>query len=264
MILAEPIAGGATGARSVARVMNVLELVAAATDPPRVSDVAEALELPVATAFAVLRNLTALGYLVREPDRRYAAGPALVRLAAKVTTGVRVIDIARPELADLAARLREDVYLAIPDDRGIAYVTKIEASPDVRLNIALGAHLPFHSTAVGKLYLALAGEAHQAALFAKLRFPRYTKATIQSKRELERQVREAGRTGYATSDSESVDGIAEIATPVYDAAGRFVAAVHLSVPRVRYVAKPNKLLRAAIVTAQRISDRLGASPKGSY
>jgi DNA-binding IclR family transcriptional regulator len=68
-------------------------------------------------------------------------------------------------------------------------------------------------------------------------------------RELESQLEEIGRTGWATSDGEREEGLVAAAVPITDGLHRVVAALSVSGPSARLSAQKLLSLRPDIVEA---------------
>ncbi|MFE7797339.1 helix-turn-helix domain-containing protein [Nocardia sp. NPDC057440] len=64
------------------RVVEVVSLLAAALDPMSVAGIADRLDIARATATAILAELDSAGWVVRDPNRGYAIGPALTGLSS--------------------------------------------------------------------------------------------------------------------------------------------------------------------------------------
>ncbi|WP_378742060.1 helix-turn-helix domain-containing protein [Nocardia brasiliensis] len=62
------------------RVIDIVSLLAASTEPISVAGIAERLDIARATATAVLTELDAAGWVGRDPNRGYTIGPALAGL----------------------------------------------------------------------------------------------------------------------------------------------------------------------------------------
>ena len=80
-------------------------------------------------------------------------------------------------------------------------------------------------------------------------------------RELEAQLEEIGRSGWATSIGEREEGLVAAAVPIKDGLDRVVAALSVSGPSARLAADKLVALRPDIVEAAGlISEELGRAP----
>jgi IclR family KDG regulon transcriptional repressor len=256
--------------RTVARVVAALALLAETTEPIRLTDFARRVNMPISSAHVLLQALSGLGYAAIGPgERGYVRGPELVRLGVRIVSEFKIAEVARPWLAQLAARTGEDVYLALPGASGIAYTDRVEGSHSLRLNVRLGIDRPLHATSVGKLYLAFLDESRPQSLLSQLRLERFTEHTITNLDSLRAQLAEIRRAGYSLSDQEHLDGIVAVAAPVLGADGLLVGALSLSIPQGRFWPRKDELLRdlqkAAANVAVAVGGRIDArSSAASY
>lgn len=249
-----------TGLRTVARVVEVIELVAERRPGQTVTQIAARLGLPMSSAHSVVRRLCTLGYL--EPassGRGFDPGPRMVRLGIRISGGLHVVEVARPIISELAASTGEDVYLAIPQGDSIPYADKVEGFHGVRLSIALGDPRPLHATAAGKLFLAQQPAKRVVALVSRHGLDAFTPSTVTDLSALLKDLAAIRQAGCATTVDEHIHGIIGVAAPVHDAAGKFVAAVTVALPKARYLPIREELTSDVVAAAREVSRRLGWS-----
>jgi IclR family acetate operon transcriptional repressor len=249
---------GAESFRTIGRVARLLELLADSPQPLRLTDVAQALEVPFSSTHGLLQALVRLQLAEMSGDeRRYMAGPRLRRLGIRVVSRLDIIDVARPRIARLVSQIDEDAYLALYEGRSFSHVQRFESSHSLRLNISLGVPRPLHSTAAGKLYLASLDPSERSAVLAEIDLEKFTPYTLVQPEILSEHLDKVHRQGFAISDQESIEGVTSTGAPVYDAAGRLIGAVTSPIPRSRYVGRDEVVTRAVVETAADISAVLG-------
>jgi urocanate hydratase len=142
--------------RSVGRAFDLLECVAESGETT-LTEAAARTGLTPTTALRHLRALEARGYLHRDLDGAFSAGPTLLRLAAMARDDgpyARLIAAARPVLARLTELTGESSYLAVADGERAMYLATCESTRSVRHVGWVGKTVPIAGTAVGD---ALAG-----------------------------------------------------------------------------------------------------------
>lgn len=242
----------------------MLELVADSKQALRLSDIAKTLELAPASAHNLLRRLTDAGYLERFGiERRYRVGHRTVQLCVRVLDGIDVVRVARPLIEELATRIREDVYLALPRPDGIAYTSKVDGSEGLRLDVALGMPRPLHCTAVGKLYLAMQSALWLTRYFETTTLERFTPATITQPALLRQAIEEIRKRGYALSNEETNVGVCSASVPIFDAHSRFEAAITVAVPIRRFQMHGEMFIAEVMTTARSVSALLGRPAEGA-
>lgn len=87
-------------------------------------------------------------------------------------------------------------------------------------------------------------------------FPALTDATLTDPREWARLLEKVRRQGYAHSSGENRPGLASVAAPVRDSTGRARAAVSVAGPSSAFEGYVERIARAVIITANKLSHRL--------
>lgn len=193
------------GVKSVARVFNLLELIADAGGDVALSELAAATDLPLPTIHRLLRTLVSLGYARQLANRRYALGPRLVRLGEVANR--KFGQIAMPQLKDLVARLGETANLATMDGDRVIYVSQAPSPHAMRMFTEVGRRAYLHSTSVGKAILAQLGDDDVREIIARTGAPSLTDFTIRSVGALLSDLELTRTRGYALDDSEQEVGV---------------------------------------------------------
>lgn len=241
--------------------ISVLEVVAGMQDGARViEDVADRAGLTRSNAHRTLQTLTHAGYVERDPSN------GSYRLTMKMLTlglaQLKRLDVRRiaPAYMEALARLSgETVHLSILDGMEVIYVDKIDSLHPIGAYSMVGGRAPAHAVATGKALLSTARESYLDALPEEL--PRFTAATITDREVLRRQLERGVRLGYAVNRGEWRDGVGGIASPVFDAFERPVAALGISGPLNRLgVARMKELAPRVVEAAGQLSSALGLAP----
>ncbi len=238
------------------RSFDVLNLLVQHKDGLRLTEIKDALKLPVSSVHNMLQTMVSAEVATVTEDLRYSLGPRAVSLALRTLGSLDIRTISRRHLQDLAKAIGDDVYLALRVGKRVIYADRCLGTQRISLDIRLGEPLYLHSTATGKLYAA--NDAKLAAHTLAGALPRLTSATITDPKELEREYARIRAAGYAKSMEESVEGIVGYAIPVLDASGQLAAAIHASVLGKRASkAHERTLLAAARACATQIERQLG-------
>ena len=136
-------------------------------------------------------------------------------------------------LADLVAEVGETCNFTTTDGAGVIYLDRVEAPWPWRLTLDVGAHVPLHCTASGKLFLAFMPRARRDMLISQLRLTRMTAATLLTAEALHKECDTIAREGHSFDREEFIDGLVAAAVPVRDAAGEVRAALAIHAPTAR-------------------------------
>jgi DNA-binding IclR family transcriptional regulator len=234
----------------------VLELLVGRPDGMTVTEISKRLDLPISSSHNLLKRMVATEVAAVRDDLRYSLGPRAVRLGIRIVDGLEVRAISRRHLVELARVTGDDVYLAVPLGRRVAYVDRFPGSRPVTVEIRLGQSLFLHATSVGKLFAAH-DRALRRRLFAGER-PRMTEHTLVDDGELTAELDRIAADGVAVSREEAIIGVVGIAVPVRADHDSVVAAIHISA--LKYQMTPEverELVEAATATAVQIERDLG-------
>lgn len=230
----EPEAEASTGS-SAERSLRLLSLLANEGRALSLADLAARLALPKGTAHRICTQLLASGFLARDVgERAFIVGPALRQLAFDTLNHGSVRGLRHEVLAELVAKVGETCNFTTLDGAQVLYLDRVEAQWPLRLALDVGAHVPLHCTASGKLFLAQMPQAARDALIAQLALPKMTRNTIVSANGLRAECDRIAEQGYACDREEFIAGLIAVAVPLQGADGvsRAAIAVHAPVARM--------------------------------
>ena len=223
-----------------------------------VTEVARALRIPKTTAQQMLATLSSIGLLRRTADRRYRLGWKVLALSDALLKSTEVRVEARQVMEHLVGRYGETVHLAVLDNDDVVYVDRVQGTHSVQVALTwVGARLPGHCSAVGKVLLASRDSAEVAQIVERQGLTVYTERTIATLDDLEAQLAQANRDGFAYDEEESVPDLCCVAAPIRDFRGDVVAALSMSLPSFRFNRGRDQYREAIVRASGDISDRLG-------
>ena len=141
--------------------------------------------------------------------------------------------------------------------RFIPKVDKIESREIVRMASTVGTRVPFHSSSVGKAYLAALPKDEAETIMSRLRFSPLTANTSKDLEALRKKVELTRERGDSVDDQENEDGIVCFGAAVQDGSGLRVASVSISVPVFRLNKDKSHYWRPLVERCAQISRGLG-------
>ena len=228
---------------TIDKALDALFLLSARPQAVRLADLARELGMPRSSAHRILSPLVRRGLAEQDSDGRYRAGFALMALGLNVASREPLATAAKPVLESAAAELGETFFLVVARAGRLVVLEKAEGNGFLRAAPRLGADVPVHATAVGKLYLAFAPE-----LVSVDELTRYTPATLRNRKALNAEVERVRAQGWATNLEEWQAGLAVAAAPIMSQ-GRLQGAVALATVTARFTAIGTTIATRRVVHA---------------
>jgi sugar lactone lactonase YvrE/DNA-binding IclR family transcriptional regulator len=208
------------------KAMSLLNIVSAAPAPMTFTELLRAGNLPKATLHRILATLMREGLLRYElPTKTYQLGFRLLELAHEVWSDFDLRLAAQDELVRLRNVLAQSVHLAVLDGDSIIVIASQDAEREARNSSRVGARLPVHATAAGKVIVAHMESLGQVALLERLALQAFTGRTLTSREALKSELDLTRARGYAVEYEEHEDGVVSVAAPILDIEGRPIGAV---------------------------------------
>ncbi len=246
--------------QSVVTATEILEALASAAQPVRLTALANQLGETKAKMHRHLSTLKSLGFVDQDTQTEcYRLGPKLVHLGQAATDQFDLRRLAEPYMAKLRDLTHQTVVLSMPAN-GDAIVNAVVDSPNmVTISVRLGYRLPAHASAQGRVTLAYSSAAVQQRVLARKLAP-FTPRTIVDAASLRARLEQIRLQLYEVAMDETMLGISAVAAPIMNFGGEQVGAIAI-VGTTQYVHEPVepeqlKLLRAC---AKAISLRLNSS-----
>ncbi len=183
----------------------------------------------------ILHSLKKHGYVEQESvGAPYRLGMQFLTLARGLNDGISLLQMARPYLRELMEMFNESAYLAVLHaDRGI-FVDVQESTRDFRMVGPLGAEVHYHATAAGKVMAAFLSSDRRAALLDGRKLERLTEKTLTNRKQVELELAEVRRLGYAVNDEETIVGAIFLAAPIFDAQQSVCGSISVGIPKPRF------------------------------
>lgn len=234
--------GGVRMVKSASRTVDILEFLAARqNEPAKLKDIADGLDTPRSSVYAVLRTLVAHGWV--RTDRSgsfYSIGIRALLAGTAYLDADLHLRLIRPQIERLSEQLDETIHYGRLDGSDIVYLLTKDSSQYLRMHSRVGRRLPAHATALGKALLAERNEQPHGDLVA------LTPHTITDPQELSAELEATRQRGYAVEMEENSLGIRCVAFALHHSDPP-TDAISCSVPTARYT----DALGARIVDALR-------------
>lgn len=243
---------------AVERTFRIIESLATADGPQRLSELSTNLKIPKTTVLMILTTLENLGYVQKRGDGRFQLSTKLFELGAK---GNSLKELARHDLEALAEDVKLTVHLSALQEGENVIIDKVNGPGFIQFSTYVGKRQAFHVTSSGKAMLAYLSQEQVNLLFSSNKQSMFTSNTILDLPTLHAELSKVREQGYAVDDQEEDVGVRCVGAPIFNAASQVIGAVSVTavlselpvtaIPAVATMVKK---------TADSISYKLGFKP----
>ncbi len=217
----------ASRAPAVARALDLVEFLSDNPRPYGINELARELNVPVNSAFRILKCLEARGYVEWSGDGGYQLGTRLFTLGMRLYRRFDLRLRARKHLETLCQTTGETCQLHVSNRQQVLVLDVITPPTPYFMQMTPGSTLHYHCNAFGKAMLAFMTNEQRAEILDGP-LEKMTDSTITNRAVLERELQKVQETGLAYDREEYVKGIYCIGAPVFDASGQVVAGAGLT------------------------------------
>ena len=249
--------------QTIERISLILDILGKSPQGLSIGELSDKTGLPKGTTHRLLTSLAYFGHVRQHSKKKnYHLGFKLVELGNLLLSQLDYRTEAHPYLVELAERTKETVHMVILDNNEVLYIDKVDVGQNaggLRMASILGARIPTHCSAVGKVMLAFLPEEKLVEIVNDKGLLRRTENTITDFEELKSHLQHIREQGYALDDEENEKGVKCVGAPIRDQSGKVIAAISISVPGIRI--RTDTLLTTykdqVVETARNISNKLG-------
>jgi IclR family transcriptional regulator, KDG regulon repressor len=221
----EERSGNSEFIQSVVITGQIIEALAAAGQPMRLTALASQLGEPKAKMHRHLSTLKHLGFVDQDAKTEtYRLGLKLVYIGQSAIDQFDLRRLAEPYMSRLRDLTRQTVVLSTPAN-GDAIINAVIESPNlVTISVRLGYRLPAHASAQGRLNLAFAPPAVQQRILAR-KLQAFTPRTMVDVAKLRERLTQIRQQLFDVSMDETLLGISAVAAPILNFDNELVGAI---------------------------------------
>lgn len=186
-------------------------------------------QLDKSAAQRFTHTLMRLGYLEKdERTKRYSPSARVLDWSVAYMRSDRLIQSAGPYLVNLHEETRQAVNLSRLITTDVMYVVRIPARRARLLSPIVGERVPAFCTASGRAILSGRPDEEVADLLDRSTLMPFTPHTICDRATILARIAETRQCGYAIAEEECLPGELTIAAPIFNAEGRSIGGVNMS------------------------------------
>jgi DNA-binding IclR family transcriptional regulator len=200
----------------IKRVLQIIQLIVQDHKQFGVTQMSQALSINKSTVFGILKALQAEGFVVKDlATKKYAMGPGLFELSARIFKRTDLASLAHPFLEQLAERVGETVILGARQESYVEFLDVIEAGKDLKISSHVGAKIPLTAGATGKVILSFMEDSEIAGLFRDKGLPQFTEKSVTDLDLFLGEIVKVRKQGYALDFDEYLKGTTAVAAPIH-------------------------------------------------
>lgn len=238
------------GESVLSRAVRIVEAFGPGDTALTVTEISRRSGLHIATASRLVEELTILGWLQRDKDRKVRVGVKMWEVASRASPTLSLREAAMPIMGDLHGIVGQHIQLGVLEGDEVLFLERLTAPGAVVNYTRVAGRLPLHASSSGLLLLAHAPMAQQERIIARP-LKVFTDLTISNPTQLRSALAEVRRQGYAFLAGHIHPDATGIAVPVRDPSGNVVAALAIVLPNDDTASSRIAVLQAASAAVSR-------------
>lgn len=215
---------------ALARGLDVLRAFTANEGLLGNQEIATRAGLPKATVSRLTYTLTKLGYLTHvERLSKYQLAPAALSIGYSALANMRIRQVARPYMQELANYTGASVALGSRDRLNLIYIEHCRSEHSMMLRLDLGARIPMGTTAMGRALLAAMPEKERAWLMDHIA-RREGEQWPKVRTGIERGIKDFADCGFTLSVGDWQPDVRAVGVPLIPADGSGAFAFNCGAP----------------------------------
>ncbi len=192
------------------------------------ADIAELTGEPLSSVYRMLQSLTGIGWVDRGWRRgTYRLGLLLLTIGSSLEDHLDVRECALPTLRHLVQAIGVTSFLCVRRGARAVCVERLEGQAVRSLAMQLGSSLPLYAGAAPRALLAFLPPSEQQAVL-QVRTTLADDPKRPRAADIDADIADVVRRGYAVSDGDVTPGIAALGAPVFNHRGELAAAISIS------------------------------------
>ncbi|MGD9958370.1 IclR family transcriptional regulator [Nocardioides sp.] len=246
------------GVRAVTRAARIITALAEHPFPLGIVELATFVQLSPASVHRILATLVNVGWVEQNSrTAKYRLGMHAIGVGMVGSVTNPVLHDGRLYLSRLAEWSGYDAVLSTLVGVKTVQLARVAGAHTEMIEFEAGRPQPAHAMADGKLLLSYLSEEDARYFYEVEGLRQYTEQTITDPIQMERELRQVRKQGYALDNFERFEKGRGIAVPVLDADGRPIAAM-LCLGRID-PKQDTEIVQQMMSLAREMSDRLSAS-----
>ena len=207
------------------RILEIIEAICQNPQSANASHLSKALDIPAPTIYRWLDTLCEEGFIAAHASGYYVPGARFRNMMLTSLQYEPKVTERRSILRSLSEKLNETVSLSIPHGTKLIYFDRMESHWPFQVNLKVGAPLPLHCCASGKLYMSTLEPEVALNIYEKIAKVKPARNTIISSNVFIKELAQIRKQGYSIDNEEWFDDMVGAAVPIFDDNGTMIASL---------------------------------------
>lgn len=207
------------------RILEIIEAICQNPQSANASYLSKELDIPAPTIYRWLDTLCEEGFIAAHASGYYIPGERFRNMMLNSLQYEPKVTERRSILRALSEKLNETVSLSIPHGTKLIYFDRMESHWPFQVNLKVGASLPLHCCASGKLYLSTLEPQIALNIYSKIAKVKPARNTIINAKEFEKELTQIRNSGFSIDNEEWFDDMVGAAVPIFNDNGAMVASL---------------------------------------
>ena len=217
--------------QALERALDILECFSFQNRELNLTDLVNCTGLNKTTVKRLIANLTARGYLQRDPQsKKYQLGMRLFEMGGIVFSSFSLRQAASYPMTQLQSESGATVLLGINMEDQLVYVDKREGQGMIRISSEVGWRRPLNFGMLGMVLMSSLDPQDVKRVLKKYPLKPYTPVSITDADAFSLRLEQIRDQGYALEKEEAVESVIGIAAPIRDYSRQVVAALGIALP----------------------------------
>lgn len=207
------------------RILEIIEAICLNPQSATASNLSHSLDIPVPTIYRWLETLCEERFIAADASGRYIPGERFRDIVLSSLQNEPKVTERRSILRALSEKIDETINMSIPHGTKLIYFDRLESHWPFQVNLQVGAELPLHCCASGKLYLSTIEPKVALGIFNKITKAGNARNTIVDPDRFAEELQSIREVGYALDNEEWFNDMNGAAVPIFSDDGTLMASL---------------------------------------
>ena len=205
------------------RILEIIEAICQNPQSATASNLSQTLEIPVPTMYRWLETLSEERFIAAHASGHYIPGERFREMVLNSLQYEPKVTERRSILRALSEELGETVSMSVPHGTKLIYFDRLESHWPFQVNLKVGAELPLHCCASGKLYLSTIQPETAIGIYQRITKVNPARGTITETDLFAAELQRIRNAGHAMDNEEWFDDMNGAAVPIFSDDGTLIA-----------------------------------------